>query len=101
MADKSAMIEPDMMAQPLLARLAAAPLLLPRQRAATVLADSLLGHLDADEAAMLAPLLAGEPARALVAGLLAHSPFLGQIMRRHPDWLAAALAHPPEPQLRL
>jgi glutamate-ammonia-ligase adenylyltransferase len=101
MADEFAMIEPDMMAQPLLARLAAAPLLLPRQRAATVLADSLLGHLDADEAAMLAPLLAGEPARALVAGLLAHSPFLGQIMRRHPDWLAAALAHPPEPQLRL
>ncbi len=37
---------------------------------------------------------------ALVAGVIAHSPFLTRIMRRHPDWLIGSLDDDPDDHLR-
>jgi glutamate-ammonia-ligase adenylyltransferase len=83
----------------LAARLTAAPLLLPQQDAAKLLAGDLLADLDGEARASLAPWLNHSPARALVAGLLSHSPFLAAVIRRDPMVLRDALAHDPQAQL--
>lgn len=75
-----------------LARIAAAPVLMPRQTSGAVIGRE---WPDGTAGAELAELLATDRAAALVAGVMSHSPFLAQIMRLNPGWLAAALADDP------
>ncbi|MFN3672655.1 MAG: bifunctional [glutamine synthetase] adenylyltransferase/[glutamine synthetase]-adenylyl-L-tyrosine phosphorylase, partial [Bosea sp. (in: a-proteobacteria)] len=79
-------------------RLNAAPVLPARVKAETLVARELIERLrDEAAAAALRALLSERPAaHALVAGLLAHAPFLTQIMRQNPEMLLAALDEPPE-----
>lgn len=79
-------------------RLKAAPVLPARARAAQILAKDLIDRLHDPEAAeALAAHVAGnERSAALVAGLLAHAPFLTQIMRQDPAGLLACLTEAPE-----
>jgi glutamate-ammonia-ligase adenylyltransferase len=78
--------------------LKAAPVLPARARAAQILAKDLIDRLHDPEAAeALAAHVAGnERSAALVAGLVAHSPFLTQIMRQDPAGLLACLTEAPE-----
>ena len=78
--------------------LKAAPVLPARARAAQILAKDLIDRLHDPEAAeALAAHVAGnERSAALVAGLLAHAPFLTQIMRQDPASLLACLTEAPE-----
>jgi glutamate-ammonia-ligase adenylyltransferase len=84
----------------LAALLTAAPLLKPRQRAASVIERELLDRVRSHQREALARILADERAARLVAGLLTHSPFLAHLMRRAPDDLAVMLAFPPDGQLQ-
>ena len=79
-------------------RLKAAPVLPARAKAAQILAKDLIDRLHDPEAAeALAAHVAGnERSAALVAGLLAHAPFLTQIMRQDPSGLLACLTEAPE-----
>jgi glutamate-ammonia-ligase adenylyltransferase len=77
-------------------RIVTAPLLMPRHTPQAALQRHVLERLDAEERAALDAALAGEAAAGLVAGVAAHSPFLAQIMRRNPLWLAQALEAEPE-----
>ncbi|MEN5082219.1 bifunctional [glutamine synthetase] adenylyltransferase/[glutamine synthetase]-adenylyl-L-tyrosine phosphorylase [Bosea sp. TWI1241] len=86
------------MADALHERLTGAPVLPARAQAGTLVARELLERLhDAEAGAALAAHFAAHAAsRDLVAGLLAHSPFLTQIMRRDPAGLLASLTTAPE-----
>jgi glutamate-ammonia-ligase adenylyltransferase len=79
-------------------RLRAAPVLPARARAEALIARELVDRLrDEDAAASLQAHLAAQPASAaLVAGVLAHCPFLTQIMRLDPAGLLATLEAAPE-----
>lgn len=83
---------------PLCERLTAAPVLPARMKADALIARELIERLrDEDAAAELAAHLAAHPASAaLLAGILAHSPFLTQIMRFDPEGLLASLTGAPE-----
>lgn len=81
-------------------RLMAAPVLPARARVETLLARELFDRLH-DQAATdaLKAHLGDHPrSAALVAGILAHAPFLTQIMRQDPVGLLACLTSAPEPQ---
>jgi glutamate-ammonia-ligase adenylyltransferase len=79
-------------------RLTAAPVLPARAKPETLLARELIERLRDDEAAAaLSRHFAENPASAaLVAGVVAHSPFLTQIMRFDPEGLLASLTSAPE-----
>jgi [glutamine synthetase] adenylyltransferase / [glutamine synthetase]-adenylyl-L-tyrosine phosphorylase len=79
-------------------RITAWPLLPPRTDALKLCRAKLIDLLDDHgAAATLARLIEGDPkTAALVAGVLAHSPFLTRIMRRHPEWLIEALDADPD-----
>lgn len=79
-------------------RLEAAPVLPARARVANLVARELIERLHDDGAAQaLGAHFAGHPrSAALVAGILAHSPFLTQIMRQDPAGLLACLTGAPE-----
>jgi glutamate-ammonia-ligase adenylyltransferase len=79
-------------------RIAAAPRLPPRTDALKLVRARLIDLLDDREAAaVLAAVLESDARlRDLVAGIIAHSPFLTRIMRQHPDWLIEALAADPD-----
>lgn len=79
-------------------RLKAAPVLPAKARREALLARELIERLRDDEAAeALTQHFAANPASAdLVAGILAHSPFLTQIMRLDPAGLVSALTTAPE-----
>lgn len=79
-----------------LSRITADPALPPRSRSADLIRRHLLDGLSPEERDALAGPLADDRAAQLVAGLLAHSPFLAQIMRRDPAWLAGMLSSEPE-----
>ena len=85
------------MGEPLCERLKAAPVLPARASAEALVASELLERLyDAEVGTALSEHLAAHPAsRELVAGILAHSPFLTQIMRRDPAGLLASLTGDP------
>ena len=79
----------------------AAPVLPARAKDSALLARELLERLhDAQARDELAEIFAANPAaRALVAGLLAHSPFLTQAMRQAPAALLASLHTEPETRM--
>jgi glutamate-ammonia-ligase adenylyltransferase len=86
------------MAERLCDRLGTAPVLPARAKAETLLARELIERLH-DEAAAeaLKRHLAEHPrSAALVSGMLAHSPFLSQVMRFDPEGLLACLIETPE-----
>ncbi|MDU0343449.1 bifunctional [glutamine synthetase] adenylyltransferase/[glutamine synthetase]-adenylyl-L-tyrosine phosphorylase [Bosea rubneri] len=85
------------MGEPLCERLKAAPVLPARASAEALVASELLERLyDAEAGTALSEYLAAHPAsQELVAGILAHSPFLTQIMRRDPAGLLASLTGDP------
>lgn len=86
------------MGEPLCERLKAAPVLPARARADALVKRDLVERLhDAAAAeALTAHFSAHAASRDLVAGILAHSPFLAQIMRRDPEGLLAALMADPQ-----
>ena len=86
------------MAERLCDRLAAAPVLPAKAKAEALLKRELIERLhDEEVAGALSAHLAEQPlSAALVAGILAHSPFLTQIMRFDPAGLLAALTEAPE-----
>ncbi|PZO03865.1 MAG: bifunctional glutamine-synthetase adenylyltransferase/deadenyltransferase [Hyphomicrobiales bacterium] len=79
-------------------RLEAAPVLPARARAGNLIAKDLIERLHDEAAAEALAAHFAEHARsaALVAGVLAHAPFLTQIMRQDPAGLLACLTHSPE-----
>lgn len=79
-------------------RLSSAPVLPARARAEALLARELIERLHDEEAARALSAHFDDHPRsaALVAGILAHSPFLAQIMRFDPAGLLAALTSSPE-----
>jgi [glutamine synthetase] adenylyltransferase / [glutamine synthetase]-adenylyl-L-tyrosine phosphorylase len=79
-------------------RIVAAPLLLPRSNALSIIHARFTSLLDDRElAARIDERVAAEPqTAALVAGVLSHSPFLTRIIRRHPLWLLSALDGDPD-----
>jgi glutamate-ammonia-ligase adenylyltransferase len=81
-------------------RLNAAPVLPARTRAANLLAKDLIERLHDEAAAqaLAAHFAENERSAALVAGLVAHAPFLTQIMRQDPAGLLACLTGEPESQ---
>jgi [glutamine synthetase] adenylyltransferase / [glutamine synthetase]-adenylyl-L-tyrosine phosphorylase len=86
------------LSQTLRGRIMKWPLLPPRMNALRFIHDKLTSRLD-DIGAMgaLDVICAIEPKTAsLVAGVIAHSPFLHRIMHQHPDWLIEALDSEPE-----
>ena len=85
------------MGEPLCERLKAAPVLPARVSVEALVTSELLERLyDAEAGTALSQHLAAHPAsRELVAGILAHSPFLTQIMRRDPAGLLASLTGDP------
>ncbi len=85
------------MGEPLCERLKAAPVLPARASAEALVASELLERLyDAEAGTALSEHLAADSvSRELVAGILAHSPFLTQIMRRDPAGLLASLTGDP------
>ena len=80
----------------LIDRIATAPVLPKGASAAKLLAAYLAGIDDAEVAAGLEACVKAPKVRALVAGILAHSPFLTSIARHDPGFLLAALVEPPE-----
>lgn len=86
------------MGEPLCERLKAAPVLPARARADALVKRDLVERLhDAAAAeALTAHFSAHAASRDLVAGILAHSPFLAQIMRRDPEGLLASLMADPQ-----
>lgn len=86
------------MAERLCDRVHAAPVLPARAKAEALLTRELIERLrDEGEAGRLKAHFAEHPpSAALVAGILAHSPFLTQIMRFDPEGLLACLTEPPE-----
>lgn len=86
------------MGEPLCERLKAAPVLPARARADALVRRDLVERLhDAAAAeALTAHFSAHAASRDLVAGILAHSPFLAQIMRRDPEGLLASLTANPQ-----
>ncbi len=83
------------------ARIAAAPLLPARMDALDLCRKQLIGLLDDSAAAEAVERICASDAgsRNLIAGVLAHSPFLTRIMRRHPEWLIEALETDPDASL--
>jgi len=79
-------------------RIVAAPLLPPRIDAAKLCRDRCLSVLDDPAAAarIEAAVRVHEPSLRLVAGVLAHSPFLTRILKRDPDWLLTTLGSDPD-----
>lgn len=79
-------------------RIAAAPRLPPRTDALKLARARFLDLLDDREAAAVLEGIFADDSRVrdLVAGILAHSPFLSRIMRQHPDWLLASLQADPD-----
>jgi glutamate-ammonia-ligase adenylyltransferase len=79
-------------------RLEAAPVLPARAKADTLLARELIERLhDEASAEALRGLFSEHPrSAALVAGVLAHAPFLAQVMRFDPEGLFACLTSAPE-----
>ena len=69
-------------------RITAAPLL-PARIDALKTCERYVSLLDDPEivARINAEVLPHEPSRKLLAGVLAHSPFLTRVLRRHADWL--------------
>jgi glutamate-ammonia-ligase adenylyltransferase len=89
-----------MMGKALAARVCAAPVLPVRQSADAVLRRELLDRIEPEQRAQLLALFADAPAAApLIAGTLAHAPFLAQIMRLSPETLIRALQGDPEARL--
>ena len=88
-------------AQTLHQRITAWPLLPPRVTALGLVRDKLTSLLDdAGAAGAILHVCENEPnTAALVAGLIAHSPFLLRIMRQHPDWLIETLDDEPDSRL--
>ncbi len=86
------------MGQALFEALKAAPVLPARGKPAEIIESELIERLFDEEAgAALTAHLSAQPASAaLVAGLLAHSPFLTQIMRRDPQGLLSSLTTDPD-----
>jgi glutamate-ammonia-ligase adenylyltransferase len=82
--------------RPLAARLTAAPVMPKGEGAAKRLAGFMETVKDAALVEALTTVMKAPKARALVAGLLAHSPFLGTIARHQPEALLAALTTAPE-----
>ncbi|WP_252511105.1 bifunctional [glutamine synthetase] adenylyltransferase/[glutamine synthetase]-adenylyl-L-tyrosine phosphorylase [Phreatobacter aquaticus] len=80
----------------LIDRIATAPVLPKGMTAAKLLAGYLAGIDDANAVAGLETCFKAPKARALVAGILAHSPFLTSIARHDPLFLLSALDEPPE-----
>jgi glutamate-ammonia-ligase adenylyltransferase len=84
----------------LAARITAAPVLPARRSVDAVLRHEWQERVDADEIAEFDAIRAAYPqAGALVAGMLAHSPFLAQIMRLSPRSLLDAFGAAPEARL--
>jgi glutamate-ammonia-ligase adenylyltransferase len=84
--------------EPLMARITASPYLAGRAVPMNRIGDLLAG--DAPDIAETRTLLDASPEAArLVAGIATYSPFLSQIIRRHPAWLHAALTTAPEARL--
>ncbi|MEI5664487.1 bifunctional [glutamine synthetase] adenylyltransferase/[glutamine synthetase]-adenylyl-L-tyrosine phosphorylase [Bosea sp. CCNWLW174] len=85
------------MGEPLCQRLKAAPVLPARGKIEALWREELIERLfDAEAGKRLAAHLTGhDDSAALVAGILAHSPFLTQIMRRDPEGLLASLTTDP------
>jgi glutamate-ammonia-ligase adenylyltransferase len=81
---------------PLYARIAAAPLVHDRGRAASVLADLTRRCGDEPDLAALGALIAEPPVRDLLAGIFGASPYLTSLIDRHPASLLGALSTPPE-----
>ncbi len=81
------------MSAPFRDRIASAPLLPPRIDALKLCRERFISLLDDAElaATIEAEVQSHEPVRRLLAGILAHSPFLTRVMRRHPEWLPVAL----------
>jgi [glutamine synthetase] adenylyltransferase / [glutamine synthetase]-adenylyl-L-tyrosine phosphorylase len=79
-------------------RISSAPLLPPRADALKLCRTKLIELLDDKGAAGALDRYCETEVgpRNLVAGLLAHSPFLTRIMRRHPDWLIETLDDDPD-----
>jgi [glutamine synthetase] adenylyltransferase / [glutamine synthetase]-adenylyl-L-tyrosine phosphorylase len=79
----------------------AAPVLPARTDARALVRERLTSVLDdARAAAAIEHVCESEPRiAALVAGVIAHSPFLTRIMRLHPDWLLESLDDDPDDQL--
>jgi [glutamine synthetase] adenylyltransferase / [glutamine synthetase]-adenylyl-L-tyrosine phosphorylase len=82
-------------------RISAAPLLPAREDALRLCRTKLLDLLDdRGAAAGLGHFCETEQkTRDLIAGVIAHSPFLTRIMRRHPDWLIETLDNDPDAEL--
>jgi glutamate-ammonia-ligase adenylyltransferase len=80
----------------LIDRIATAPVLPKGASAAKLLAGYLAGIDDLGARIGLEACFKAPKARGLVAGILAHSPFLTGIARHDPQFLLAALSEPPE-----
>ncbi len=87
--------------QTMRARICAAPLLPARVDAMKLCRTKLLDLLDdRDAAGGLGHFCeTEEKTRDLLAGIIAHSPFLTRIMRRHPDWLIESLDNDPDAEM--
>ncbi|WP_291673544.1 bifunctional [glutamine synthetase] adenylyltransferase/[glutamine synthetase]-adenylyl-L-tyrosine phosphorylase [Bosea sp. (in: a-proteobacteria)] len=85
------------MGEPLCECLKAAPVLPARGKVETLWREELIERLFDAEAGerLVAHLTGNEASAALVAGILAHSPFLTQIMRRDPEGLLTSLTTDP------
>jgi len=79
-------------------RISAAPFLPPSTDALKLCRDAFVSLLeDADAAGRIErEALGHEPALRLVAGIVAHSPFLTRILRRHPSWLLETIDSDPD-----
>ena len=82
------------------ARIAAAPLVHDRERAASVLADLARRCGDEPELAALGALIAEPPVRDLLAGIFGASPYLTSLIERHPASLLGCALHLPGRALR-
>jgi [glutamine synthetase] adenylyltransferase / [glutamine synthetase]-adenylyl-L-tyrosine phosphorylase len=82
-------------------RICAAPLLPARVDALKLCHIKLIDLLDdrAAAAELSRIVETDEAARALIAGVVAHSPFLTRIIRQHPDWLIQSLSDDPDAYL--
>jgi [glutamine synthetase] adenylyltransferase / [glutamine synthetase]-adenylyl-L-tyrosine phosphorylase len=90
------------MRRPFRDRIAAAPLLPPRANALKLCRERFVALLDDDDSAaqIEVDITRDERTRLLLAGVVAHSPFLTRMLRRHPEWLQETLASDPEERLR-
>ncbi len=89
------------LASTLRGRITAAPLLPPRTDALKLCHAKLIDLLDDPGAAAALDHVCATEAKtcALVAGVVAHSPFLSRIMRQHPDWLIESLDNDPDVEM--